>query len=577
MFSASRIFSRNLLALVLPYFRSEEKWSAIGLVFLIVALNLGAVYINVLFNDWNRLFYDSLQDKNIAAFWHQLMRFSLLAAIFIAVAVYQTYINQMLQIRWRQWLTGYFLDEWLKDRTYYRLQLKHLGGDNPDQRIADDVDSFVDQTLSLSVGILSSTVTFISFVTILWTLSGRLSFSLWGHAISIPGYMVWAALVYAGIGSFITHRIGRPLVGLNFDQQKFEANFRFSLVRFRENTEPVALYAGERDERLNFGQQFSHIATNWWNIMRRQKKLSWFSSGYNQVATIFPFIVAVPRYFAGKFQLGNLMQTVSAFGSVQESVSYFISAYTDFASWQAVVDRLTTFRLAIAAERSTREAVTRRAGKGNDFVLDQLTVRLPDGNALFENMSLDIPAGSRVLITGRSGTGKSTLFRALSGIWPFGSGTLESPERARILFISQKPYLPIASLGDAIAYPHGEEASREAVADALKAVGLGSLSGSLDEMHNWTLELSPGEQQRIGFARALVTKPDWLFLDEATSSLDEESEAMLYGLIEERLPGTTLVSIAHRPQLRRFHHHELKLDEGMMGGLRPITVDVSGN
>jgi putative ATP-binding cassette transporter len=558
--STTRTFLRDLWSLTRPYWHSEERWAARGLLAAVVGLNLGLVYINVQLNYWQNNFYNSLQDKDIDAFYELLLHFSLLAAAFIVTAVYQLYLNQMLQIRWRRWLTDRYLEAWTGDRNYYRMQLTDPGTDNPDQRIAEDLALFVDKTLNLTLGLLSAVVTLGSFVTILWTLSGTLQFALAGTDVSIPGYMVWIALLYAVVGTWLAHVIGYPLAGLNFNQQKFEANFRFSLVRFRENAEGIAIYGGEADEVRGLRRRFRDVFDNWWAIMRRQKKLMWFQSGYGQVAIIFPYVVAAPRYFSGAIQLGGLMQTASAFGQVQEALSWFVSAYVQLAQWKATVDRLTSFRAATERAAGSREAGIAVAGTEEGLSARGVELRLPDGKPLLAPFDAAVRPGESVLVTGPSGSGKSTLFRAIAGIWPFGSGRLLKPD-ARMLFLPQKPYLTIGALREQLAYPAAPEAfGDDAYRAALEDVGLPRFAGRLDEQQHWANVLSPGEQQRIAFARALLHRPQWLFLDEATASLDEESEARLYRLLKERLPGTAVVSIGHRPALAQFHDRRWRIE-----------------
>lgn len=556
-------FVRDTWGLIKPYWKSEERASAWLLLLTVIGLTLAMVYMSVQFNAWYNLFYNALQEKNSEEFWKQILRFCMLAAIYIFMAVYAFYLNQMLQIRWRRWMTERYLKEWLAERTYYRLQLTGNPADNPDQRIAEDLKLFVDDTLSLSLGLLNAVVTLASFVGILWTLSGPLAIPYNGGEIVVPGYMVWAAVLYAIAGTWITHKIGRPLIGLNFNQQRYEADFRFGLVRFRENTEGVALYGGERDELGNFNSRFSSVVDNWWRIMKRQKILISFTVGYNQIANIFPFVVAAPRYFSGVIQLGGLMQISNAFGQVQGALSWFIGAYAGFASWKATVDRLLGFHYAIEGARA--DALTAPGAKqlesdGDGLALDDLTLSLPDGSTLVADASAAIAPGESLLIRGPSGSGKSTLFRAIAGIWPFASGSIRTPAGMRALFLPQRPYLPIGSLRQVVSYPGGAAGyTDEEIRDALCACGLPDLAARLDEVQHWALQLSPGEQQRIAFARAILQKPSWLFLDEATSALDEDGEASLYRLLREKLPHTTIVSIGHRPALIGFHSRVLEL------------------
>lgn len=567
-------FWRDTWSLIKPYWGSEEKFSAWILLAAVVGLTLAMVYMNVLFNDWYNLFYNALQEKNVEEFWKQIMRFCMLAAIYIAMAVYAFYLNQMLQIRWRRWMTDNYLKQWLAERTYYRMQLAGNPADNPDQRIAEDLKLFVDDSLNLSLGLLNAVVTLVSFVGILWALSGPLTIPLGGSEFVVAGYMVWAAVLYAVVGTWLTHKIGKPLIGLNFNQQRYEADFRFGLIRFRENSESVALYRGETDELKNFGGRFASVVDNWWRIMKRQKILISFTVGYNQIANIFPFVVAAPRYFSGAIPLGGLMQISNAFGQVQGALSWFIGAYNTFATWKATSDRLLGFHYSI--EQAKRDAanesgVALRQGDGDDLVIDAVALGLPDGQPLIAASQVSISAGESLLIRGPSGSGKSTLFRAIAGIWPFGSGTITKPKNFRVLFLPQRPYLPIGRLIDVVCFPNTEGAyPAEQVASALADCGLPHLAGRLEESRHWALELSPGEQQRIAFARALLHKPAWLFLDEATSALDETFEAKLYRLLRERLPATTIVSIGHRHALVDFHARTLELKENG-SGLRELV------
>jgi putative ATP-binding cassette transporter len=550
---------REAWTLVRPYWFSEDRWAGRGLLLVVVALNLFIVYINVLLSKWYNLFYNSLQDKDFAAFGSLLLRFSWLAGLFIVAAVYQVYLNQMLQIRWRRWLTDRYLGAWLANGAYYRMQLASGETDNPDQRIADDLRLFVTGALTLSIGGLRAVVTLASFLAILWGLSGSVTLPI-GSGVTVPGYMVWAALFYAIAGTWLTNLIGRPLVRLNFTQQRFEADFRFSLVRFRENTEGVALYGGEADEMRSFRDRFSSVVRNWWDIMRRQKRLTWFTAGYGQAAVIFPILVAAPRYFRGEIPLGALMQTSQAFGQVQDALSFIVTSYTDIAEWRAVVLRLLGFEQALARVRAEAavEGVHHGTGGADSLTLDRVNLTLPGGRPLMEDVSFDIRPGDTALISGPSGAGKSTLFRAIAGIWPFGRGDVRLPRDARVLFLPQKPYLPIGTLREVVSYPTPlTGVSDAALRQALEAVGLPELAGRLDETTHWALALSPGEQQRIAFARALVQKPAWLFLDEATSALDEETEARLYALLRDQLPATTVVSVGHRSTLRAFHARRL--------------------
>src|SRR5437879_3362265 len=452
--------------MIRPYWFSEDRWPARGLLLVVVALTLGLVYLSVLLNQWNNDFFSALQAKNSVMFREQLIRVGWLVGVFIVLAVYQLYLNQMLEIRWRRWLTERYLRAWLADGAYYRMQLVAHETDNPDQRIAEDIQLLISHALALFIGGLRAVVTLATFVAILWGLSGRLTVSVGGLSLVLPGYMVWVSLLYALGGTWLTDWIGRPLVCLNFDRQRYEADFRFSLVRFRENSEGVALYHGEADEFRGFRKLFGAVVRNWWGIMRRQKRLTFFTSGYSQGAWIVPSVVAAPRYFRGELGLGGLMQTVGAFNQVQDALSFFVVSYKEIAAWCSVVERLAGFERTVQRVR-----------------VDDATLR-----------------------------------------------------------------------------------------EALEAVGLADLAGRLDEAGHWALQLSPGEQQRIAFARALVQKPDWLFLDEATSAVDEATEGRLYQLVRERLAGATVFSVGHRATLRPFHARRLEMQPAPSGPASVVEV-----
>ena len=563
MSTVTKAFLRDLWALARPFWFSEERRSARLLLAVVIALNLCIVYVNVEINLWQNAFYNTLQDRNQPEFMRQLMKFCWLAAAYILVAVYAYYFRQMLQIRWRRWLTEKYLNEWLDGRMYYRLQLTDRGTDNPDQRIAEDLRLFADLTLTYTLDLMSTVVTLASFVGILWGLSGPLAFMLGGIAVEIPGYLVWVALIYAVIGSWLTHRIGKPLIKLHYDQQRFEADLRYSLVRFRENAEGIALYHGEADEKRNFVGRFREVMTNWWEIMQRRKKLTSFTYSYGQAAVIFPYLVVAPRFFSGAIQLGGLMQAASAFSQVQGSLSWFVDAYARLAEWKATVDRLIGFHNAIERARAdarARPGVAQERADIGAIALDGVRLELPDGRVLLADASERFATGESLLVTGPSGIGKSTLFRAIAGIWPFGGGRITLPSDARVLFLPQKPYLQVGSLRDVMCYPEwsGKFEDPE-LQQLLVDCGLPHLVRRLGEAHNWALELSVGEQQRIGFCRALLRKPDWLMLDEATSALDAASEERLYRMLKERLPKTTVVSIGHRAVLASFHQRQLEL------------------
>jgi putative ATP-binding cassette transporter len=546
-----------------PYFYAEDKWAGRGLLAAVVIIELAVVFLTVLFNRWNNVFYNALQERNQAVFTYQIGYFCVLAAFWIGLKVYQLYLNQWLQIRWRRWMTDRYLGGWLHDANHYRMQMLGDAADNPDQRIAEDTQRFVEQTLSLGIGLLSAVVTLVSFVFILWGLSNEAPLHLFGKDIAIPGYLVWGALIYAVLGTTLTHLIGWPLVGLNFQQQRYEADFRFNLVRARENGEQIALLHGEPAERTRLQGRFGYVVENWMDIMQRTKKLTAFTATYSQASVIFPYVLVAPAYFAEKVQLGGMMQTASAFSSVQDSLSFFITSYRTLAEWQSVVARLSGFEAAIenAAALTTKENIIHIASDDKGTIdLEKLLVSLPNGTPLVTADGFSIRSGERTLLTGPSGSGKSTLFRAIAGIWPFGTGSIAIPSQATLMMLPQRPYFPVGTLRAAIAYPAEPSAfSPEQVGETLSAVGLPKLASRLDEDAHWNRTLSLGEQQRLGIARALLHKPQYLFLDEATASLDEPSEAALYGLIKDRLAATTIVSIGHRSTLEAFHQRGVTL------------------
>ncbi|MBN8960733.1 MAG: ABC transporter ATP-binding protein/permease [Rhizobiales bacterium] len=549
--------------LAAPYFRSDDKWPGRILLASVIAIELALVGLDVLFNQWYARFYNALQERNWDTFVSELTYFAVIAAIFIVLAVYQLYLNQWLQIRWRAWMTRHYLGEWLHDANHYRMQLLGDAADNPDQRLTDDIKMFVEQTLNISIGLLSSVVTLFSFFIILWGLSAAAPLHVFGQAYNIPGYLVWGALVYAVIGTALTHLVGRPLIRLDFMQQRYEADFRFNLVRARENAEQIALLHGEAAERNQLLKRFQLVIDNWIAIMIRTKKVTALTASYSQAAKVFPFILVAPAYFAGKIQLGGMMQTASAFGSVQGALSFFVTAYRSLAEWRAVVSRLDGFEASIAHATtlpSEPDRIVRATTNDATVALDDLLLQLPNGKPMVTAKALRLRPGETTLIKGPSGSGKSTLFRAIGGIWPFGTGTIRIPTAAKLMFLPQRSYFPVGTLKAAIAYPAEPDTFDDnAVRAAIQTVGLPALADHLDEEAHWNARLSLGEQQRLGLARALLAKPDYLFLDEATASLDETAEAKLYDLLATALPSTTIVSIGHRGTLDTLHAREIAL------------------
>jgi putative ATP-binding cassette transporter len=578
-FASFRLFTQRVWALSAPYFASEQKWQARGLLLAIVALNLALVYMAVLFNDWNKLFYDALQDKNAAVFWTQLGRFTYIAFAAIVIAVYKFYLTQMLEMRWRAWMTTHYLERWLSNHTFYKLELARFTGqgnpDNPDQRIQEDINQFTGLTIGLTMGLLNAVVTLASFVGILWALSGGFAFTVQGNEYSIPGFMVWMAVLYCAAGSILTHYIGRPQIALNFQQQQVEADFRHHMIRVREYSESIALDRGETAERTQLDLRFGRVLENYLRLIKKQKNLVWFTSFFSQAAVVFPFIVAAPRFFSGAIQLGELMQISSAFGQVQGSMSWFVDSYSALATWRATTDRLTSFEASFTAiaRASTSQAAT------DSVALDMhdLHLELPGGTVLLDQTTLHAQAGDRILLQGPSGSGKSTLFRTLAGIWPFARGTVQRP--ADTMFIPQRPYFPNGPLRDALAYPlspasYTDEQLRAALQDAL----LPALADQLDHADAWSQKLSGGEQQRLAIARVLLKKPKWIFADEATSALDEPTESLVYKRLIAQVQSAqgALISIAHRPGVAAFHDRRWTLTprpQSDSGGARYTLTD----
>lgn len=569
-FNLTRQFFKDVWYLTKSYWQSEEKKKAFFLLGCIIALTLGVVYMLVLLNQWNNSFYSALQNYDAKKIFDELIHFSWLAAIYILLAVYSYYLQQTLILNWRRWLTTRFIDIWLQNKTYYNLQMFGKDTDNPDQRISEDVRQFVEMTLSFGIGILKAFCTFASFVVILYNLSGSLSFTFMGKTWTINGYMLWASLLYSVIGTYITHIVGRKLVKINFIQQKYEADFRFSMIRLRESAESVAFYRGEAQEGSVFKQRFKMLLDNFWKLVNKQKQLVFLNSGYSQIAIIFPFVVAMNRYLTKEVTLGGLMQVASAFGRVQDSLSYFVDMYSSIAQWQAVVMRLTYFgrHMHEVSQQAERFHVERFAAA--DVVeVNNMQINLPDGKPLLENITFTLQPGHNVLIKGVSGSGKSTLLRAVSGIWPFVDGKIFLPSRDKLMFIPQKPYLPLGTLRAALNYPGNKPIDDTELIYLMDLCQIGYLKDKLDLEADWSHVLSVGEQQRLAFVRAHIQQPQWLFLDEATSALDEDTEATMYSLLQERLTQTTVVSVGHRSTLNKYHELVLRLNKST----RQVTLE----
>ena len=578
-------FMRAFWLLFRGYWRSEEKKRAVGLLAVVIAMNFAMVYLLVQLNSWYNEFYNALQAYEYSLFWPLIGKFTLIAFLYIGIAVYAIYLRQLLEIRWRTWMTGKYLSAWLQDQSHYRLQVTGSGGmDNPDQRIQEDIELFVSLTLQLLLGLLKQITTIAAFAVVLWDLSGVLSVPIGGGTVEIPGYMLWFSLLYSIVGTALAHVVGRKLINLNYEQQRYEADFRFSMARMRENSESVAFYRGEDAENAGFLDRFGLVVKNFRELMRQTKFLNFYATSYMQLAIIVPLILAAPRYFAGEIALGGLMQTTSAFGRVQDGLSYFVEAYDTIAKLVSVIHRLYGFTEHLEEVRSLAPAVTQEEGgtltvdgtaadTSSALVMDGVSVNLPNGAPLLSSFSLVLPAGKRLLVTGPSGCGKSTLLRALAGLWPFGAGRLARPTGSRVLFLPQRPYLPLGTLRRAIAYPMPESDAPgdDEMRRVLALVDLPQLADRIGDTDDWSRILSLGEQQRIAFARVLLVRPDWIFLDEATSALDETREARLYDLLRSELPNAGLVSVAHRSTLYARHDSELSLADAAPV-LRPIAA-----
>lgn len=570
----TREFIVGLFHLITPYWNSEEKKSARLYLAGIITLTIAAVYMTLLLNEWFNSFYSALQNYDSDAVYRGLLRFTGLAFAHIAFAVYSYYLQQRLALRWRKWMTKNYLAKWTGQQMYYRLEMFSQGtADNPDQRISEDINLFTARTLSFMSGLLRSATTIVCFIFVLWNLSEVLSFSAAGQEIHIYGYLVWTALAYSVLGTWITHKVGHRLVSLNYLQQKLEADFRFSMVRLRETAESVAFYNGAAKEEAFLSNRFMTLLRNTLFIIKKQKQLSWLTNSYAQIAIIFPFVVAVPRYLSQNISLGGLMQIANCFGKVQDAMSYFVDVYASLAEWQSCAERLLSFDKHIAAiEKETEEKSGSlvREETPDRLRLTDVTISVPamDENKrtreIISSASCTIKSGEHVILKGPSGSGKSTLLRTLAGFWPYVKGHISMPAPSEMMFIPQKPYIPMGTSAEAASYPL-ETADEEILSPLLVECGLSHLMEKTDTEADWSHILSLGEQQKLAFVRVFLRKPKWVFLDEATSAMDEETEEKMYRLLTA-LPGTTVISIGHRSTLDKWHDRVLRITNGKLIG-----------
>lgn len=570
----TREFIAGLFHLITPYWNSEEKKSARLYLAGIITLTIAAVYMTLLLNEWFNSFYSALQNYDSDAVYSGLLRFTGLAFAHIAFAVYSYYLQQRLALRWRKWMTKNYLAKWTGQQMYYRLEMFSQGtADNPDQRISEDINLFTARTLSFMSGLLRSATTIVCFIFVLWNLSEVLSFSAAGQEFHIYGYLVWTALAYSVLGTWITHKVGHRLVSLNYLQQKLEADFRFAMVRLRETAESVAFYNGAAKEEAFLSNRFMTLLRNTLFIIKKQKQLSWLTNSYAQIAIIFPFVVAVPRYLSQNISLGGLMQIANCFGKVQDAMSYFVDVYASLAEWQSCAERLLSFDKHIEAiEKETEEKSGNlvREETPDRLRLTDITISVPamDENKrtreIISSASCSIKAGEHVILKGPSGSGKSTLLRTLAGFWPYVKGHISMPAPSEMMFIPQKPYIPMGTSAEAASYPL-ETADKEILPPLLMECGLSHLMKKTDTEADWSHILSLGEQQKLAFVRVFLRKPKWVFLDEATSAMDEETEEKMYRLLTA-LPGTTVISIGHRSTLDKWHDRVLRIENGKLIG-----------
>jgi putative ATP-binding cassette transporter len=554
---------RTFLALTLPYFNSEDRWRARALLAGVVAAEFGLVYVAVAVNTWNARFFNALEARNWNAFTDELVIFCFITVGAVVAGVAQYLFGQILQIRWRRWMTENYVSQWMAHGRHYRVRFVDQTVDNIHLRIANDVYLFVQRTHELTTGLLGSIIALASFAFILWGLSATTPLPLFGVDWSFPGYLIWVALIYAGIGTLFAHWIGWRLIPLQFNQQRYEADFRFAIVRAADHSEPIALMRGEGEERTELRRRFGNLVRNWTALVHRQARLTGFIAGYSHVSTVFPTLVVSPAYLAGAIPLGTLVQAGLAFQKVEGAFAFCISSYSKLAEWKAIMDRLSGVSAAMAkvdAHEGAPGTITVEPGQSRDLEVSDLVVRLTNGTPIAQLPELSLAPAKRVLITGPSGAGKSSLLRALTGLWPPGAGRVALPKDADVMVMPQRPYFPLGTLRQALTYPLPATQVPDAdVRTAMAAVGLGHLALRLDEEVDWAVMLSGGEQQRAAFARVLLRKPAVLMFDEPVATLDDASGRELYRMLIERLPDTIILSVDRRGVLREFHSETIEM------------------
>lgn len=549
-------FARHLWRLTRIYWVSPDAKKGAGLLALCILGEMGNVYGQVRLAIANSHVFDAVQNKEWPAFLTAMEWFLATALAVVFVSTYRIYVRNILQMRWRTQLTDYFLGQWMGPHAYAHREIHHKDTDNPDQRISEDVQSYVASALGLSLSFLSAVATLVSFAGMLWTLSGHWPLRIGQHEFWIPGLMMWVAILYALVSTWLTHRVGRSLVGINFDRLRFEADFRYGLVRFRDHVVPVALSRGEAVEHQGALRRFNNVISNWWQLITAQRNLTLLTSGIGQANGIVPLLVAAPAFFAGRMTLGSLTQTQIAYGQVSGSLSWFVDAYQEIAAWRASIERLATFAEKLDESRATLEhaGIKVECGAVDALALRHVDLTLPDGARLATDLNGVVQAGERVALLGPAGVVKTTLFHAIAAIWPFGNGRIELPKDTFPLFLPDRAYLPIGTLREAVSYPSPAGSFPDAsITEALSLLDLGHLAGRLDDSEPWDQQLSVDEQQRLTFVRAFLHKPDWLILDDATGALDESMEQRVYQTIAEKLPNTSVLSITNRPTVAQFH------------------------